>query len=261
MPSERNQLGYSIDVCKKVKTVCKYHLELSQVVSELDICRKAIINEPSEALLRAYVNLNIRERMLSSIIAVAEYKDLKIGVRNINIDLNNEMKTLLTKQIDKLPIDSIDWTSYVKAATNFTTAQSYGAKVESIYIRKKGYEKVNPSEEKGDVFDAKTNKYIEVKFTVVSHPAYQYDIVQIRQHHKIDAYHIIAFNQDTNQTEFYVLTKAEMSNELSFTGNKLAHGTNSSKSSLVNPEYAIRFKVDSELHKRWKKYSKPVDWK
>lgn len=253
---------YSIYICKNRQgnESCKYHYQLSEIKNQLDELYTTIIAYPSKEYLNNYVELKKQEDMLGSIIAVAEYQDIKVGIRNINIDLNNQMKILLTKSISKMPIDTIDWTSYVKAAINFTTAQSYGSQVEAVYIRKNNYKKVDPSEERGDAFNVGDKKYIEVKFTVVSFPNYQYDIVQIRPHHDIEEYHIIAFNKDMDTTEFYVLTKKEMNEELKITGSSLAHGTNNNKEALVNPEYAIRFKKDSEIHKRWQKYSKSAHW-
>lgn len=251
----------SLDCKNKSKGLeCKYHQELKDIRNKLDLIYDAISSEPSKANLENYVKYNKRKEALESIIAVAEYKDIKVGIKNINVDLNNEMKILLTKKIGKIDIDDIDWTSYVKAAINFTTAQSYGSQIESVYIRKNAYKKVDPSEERGDVLMPESGKYIEVKFTVVSFPTYQYDVVQIRPHHNIEEYHIITFNKDTDKTEFYLLTKEEMNNEIKITGDSLAHGTKKNQSLLVNPEYAIRFRIDSETHKRWQKYLKPVHW-
>lgn len=255
---------YSVNTCRlSNKDSCLYHPELISIEQEISNYKKNMLNGATDNMLEKYIYLRNRQDMLKTLISVSEYHDLRIGTEFINENLNEEMKKLLSKlakEIDKIDISNLDWTSYVKAAVNFTSAQSYGSNIEQVYKRKKGYEKVNPSEEKGDARDKETGKYIEVKFTVLAFPSFQYDVVQIRPHHKIDEYHIIAFNKQLNTTELYVLSKHEMNQEISKTGSSLAHGTNKSKASLVNPEYAIRFKVGSEIHKRWQKFRKPVDW-
>lgn len=191
--------------------------------------------------------------------AISEGDDFTAGVKTINPALDSAMKELLTKRMNSLPIENIEWSKYVKAAVNFTSAQSYGAQIESVYMRKKGYKKVSASEEKGDAFDPKINQHFEIKFTVVSNPYYKYDIVQIRPHHEINGYHIIAFNKDADTTEFYFLTKKQMDEELIKTGGRLAHGSTKNQSDRNYPEYAIRFKRGSEIHKRWQQYLKPFD--
>jgi len=240
---------------------CKYHSELYKIEKQLNECYARVQENPSKENLDEYVELSASKNNLIDLVAISEHNDFTAGLKTINPDFDNEMKTVLTEKMNSLPIEDISWTEYLQAAVNFTSAQSYGAQVEAVYRRKKGYEKVLASEEKGDAFDPVSNKNLEIKFTVLSRPYYKYDIVQIRPHHDIDSYHIIAFSKDDNVTEFYVLTKKQMTEELIKTGKKLAHGSLKNNSNRTYPEYSIRFKRGSETHKRWQKYLKPVDWK
>lgn len=239
---------------------CRYHSQLYKIERELEEAFERVKIDPSKEALDRYAQIFSHKEKIVDLITVSEYGNFNVGLKYVNADLNDSMKKILTKDIDSISIDDIEWTSYVKAAINFTSPQSYGAKCEGIYRRKKGYEKVNPSDEKGDAFSPVSKKHFEIKFTVVSYPSYQYDIVQIRPHHKVNDYHIIAFNKDDDTTEFYILSKKQMEEELIKTGRKLAHGSLKNQSDRTYPEYSIRFKRGSEIHKRWKKYLKPVDW-
>lgn len=254
-----NNLNYeNLNNCK-TSSLCSYHKELSIVDKEIDIVKNAILQQPNEENLTQYVELINKKRKLTKLVEVTEHNSFSLAIQDIDTVLSNEIKYLLTKKIDKIPIEKINWTEYVKAAITFTSSQSYGGKIEGVYRRKNKYTKVPASEARGDALTL-DNKYIEIKFSVMSYPFYQIDIVQIRPHHNIDAYHIIAFDATTNETIFYVLPKAEMTQELQLTGYQLAHGTTNSKNSISNPEYSIRFKKDSDIYERWEKYRKPAIW-
>jgi hypothetical protein len=257
---DQDRPSFAVCLDKTGDSECKYHQELAAIESKLAEVMRKIKHNPVEHLLEEYASLKHQRDSATAIIGVSEYRDFTVGATSINNELTNKMKLLLTKQIDKMPIEEIDWKSYVKAATNFTNAQSYGSKVESVYRRKNNFDKVSPALEKGDALDTERNAYIEIKFTVVANPSYQYDIVQIRPHHSVSEYHVVTYDKDKDLTELYVLSKSDMAQELKLTGYQLAHGTESSKSSLKNPEYAIRFRQGSDIHKRWKRYKRPVNW-
>ncbi len=240
---------------------CHNHQNYLKLQNNISILISQILSQPSQQQLDLYVDLVEKRDKVLAVIGVSEYDDLTIATENIDSSLIDEMKLLLTKRIDKQPIDNIDWTAYVKAAIAFTNPQSYGSKIETMYLRKIGYEKVKSNDEQGDARDPNTNKYFEFKFSVMSYPKYQIDLVQIRPHHILDEYHIVAFNTSVEITEFYILSKEDMEKELEITGAKLAHGTNKSKEKLSHPEYAIRLKKNSKDYQRWQQYRKPVNWK
>lgn len=240
---------------------CSRHKELFLLQNEIKTLTNSILIAATQDKLDFYVELKDKQGKLDSIIGVAEYNDLNVSsVANDN-ELIKEMKNLISKRIDRIPLASVNWTDYVKAAVTFTSAQSYGSKVESMYIKKRGFSKVQPSEERGDAYDDKTSKHMEIKFTAVSSPDYRANIVQIRPHHDLDEYHILIFNKDTNQTQLYVLSKHEIAEEIKLTGSQLAHGTKSNHdASNKRTEYAIRFNEKSDTHKRWQKYRQAITW-
>lgn len=179
---------------------CRKHRRLAEIQTQIDSLTKEIISTPDQEKLNKYFELRELANKLQSYIKVAEYNDLTIADKAVDSELSALMKDLVSKRVDKLKIEDIDWNSYVKAAILFTSAQSYGTKIERLYCRKRGYLKVNSGEEKGDAYDPENDKHIEIKFTSLSNPLYQADIVQIRPHHALDSYHIIVFNKDTSES-------------------------------------------------------------
>lgn len=177
----------------------------------------------------------------------------------VNPAFNREVKDLL-KRLGKQKNGNYRWNDFVKASVYFTSAQSYGTTIESLYLKKTGLEKVKASEERGDGYDRTRGVNIEVKFTVISYPDNRMNLVQIRPHHNIQEYHVLTYDKEKEVTELYILTKEEMAEELLLTGEGLAHGTAKNKQAYSHPEYAIRFQVGSTTHNRWQKYKKQVFW-
>lgn len=239
---------------------CGRHQELEDVQDRI-LQHYAQFTPGDITSLDELVSLRQRELKLAALIRVSEENDLSGISKLIDLELAGEVRTLLSKHVDKLDIQNIDWTEYVTAAVTYSSAQSYGSRVEALYGRKNGYKKVSSSDQKGDLFNPVTQKYIEVKFSVLSKPANQINIVQIRPHHQgLDEYHIITFEKETLTTVLYSLDKQQMNDELQLTGHSLAHGTKSTQNSLSHPEYAIRFKKDSPVYNRWQKYVTPHIW-
>lgn len=246
-------------VCLK-KTSCQEHVLLRVLRNKLLNTERKITQEKiSLEELHEYGRLNKQYQTVLSLIKLSEYEKID-SIPYSNEALNRAVKQILSKPLTPEFVNKTQWSDYVKAAVSFIPPQSYGAKIESFYAAKKNYTKVNASLEKGGLYDKNNDEYIELKFSVLSFPKYQIDLVQIRPHHDLNKYHILTYNKDTSLTELYILTKKQMEIELQLTGNKLAHGTEKSKNTLNHPEYAIRFRYGSNTYKRWEAYKQNMNW-
>lgn len=122
--------------------------------------------------------------------------------------------------------------------------QSYGARVEKLYCKENGFEKVPSKLDKGD-FNTPEGKYGEYKFSYAkSGKSYRYNFVQIRPWQKIDGYVLETYSDLYGITTFNLSKKSIDTLIEKFGG--LAHGTKETNTN-VKKEYALRGKIGDEM--------------
>lgn len=118
-------------------------------------------------------------------------------------------------------VASLDrWEEVCLACSNYMTAQSYGTILEGVIKNSLGIKK-KVDEISGDGVCINGLK-VEIKCSIQG-DSNQFNFVQIRPDHKIDAY-ILATYDYTNGSLFFFITKAEMAELLGEHGG-YAHGT------------------------------------
>ena len=135
-----------------------------------------------------------------------------------------------------------------------TPGQSYGPKMEKLYIKKHKFEKVSSKKDRGD-FITPRGKYIEYKFTYSpGSKAGKFNFVQIRPWQKLAGY-VFEDYCDTGGFITFHISKNKMSLLLEEFG-MLAHGTKETNKN-DKKEYALRGSIGDELWKKLLQYDDP----
>lgn len=173
-----------------------------------------------------------------------------------SLDQYQDFQNWLRKNLDAVMEEDRDLG--MKAIITTTSAQSYGAVIEKILIKEKGWSKVSASDDRGDAYDPTTGKYYEIKVTV-ARPSKgdKVNFVQLRPHQDIDGYYMVIINEATGAEENFYITKEQMAGEIEATGSSLAHGVRSAEKH-GRDEYAIRFstKPTDAVYLRWQQLYK-----
>lgn len=123
--------------------------------------------------------------------------------------------------------------------------QQWSIRAENYQRNQNGWEKVSPSEARGDAKGS--GKYYELKTTFISLTNPQANFVQLRPHHEVDyALTVVMFD---NSVQKFCLTHRQMNDEIR-NDPQLAHGTKQKESSDTD-EYAIRIKPGSTKWNEW----------
>lgn len=253
--------------CKaKNPNTCAYHARRNLLEKQYN----KEVQKPApdfEAVVRYRNELDRLERIipLEEGHDLATYAALGVPDEQVTRRESSAIRRALRYIHEKEKYDDVSWSIFAKYVTQHTAAQTYGPYLEKIYRVRNGYGKVNAGAAKGDLYIDKTDEYIEFKTTAVSEEnKWRANVVQIRPHHELDAYHIVVVNSQTGKTELFVLTKEQMAEELTLTNNSLAHGTREAYDETAHNEYAIRFKArkGDPVYDRWVlNYKKPFRMK
>lgn len=138
---------------------------------------------------------------------------------------------------------------------SLTTTQSKAPAAEKFIAKKLGWTKIPAKENKGDFYNEKNNKYIELKmsFTNLQNSL---NLRQVRLWQPIDYYLCIFIDEITFKNYLFMLTHEEMSELIQKYGSA-THGTKTANESNINIEYSYSLNLNNEdLLKEWQeKYS------
>lgn len=137
--------------CKaKNPATCRYHTEVSKYAQELASIKQQIMETKDEEKFNLYYQVRSQQGDLERLIDLVEHKDLATAVTNGNAEYSTEVKKLLTAVIGQARrtnnADHVSWNDFIRLATSYTSPQSYGGTIETIYRIKNGYEKVKASD-------------------------------------------------------------------------------------------------------------------
>ena len=132
--------------------------------------------------------------------------------------------------------------------------QSYGPKMENLFISEKQFSRVSSQDDRGD-FVTKVGKYGEYKFTYSpEEKKFSYNFVQIRPWQKLDGYVFEVYSDLCGFVRFCI-PKDKMTILLERYGN-LAHGTKKTNKNSKK-EYALRGNIGDKLWKDMVSFDQP----
>lgn len=132
---------------------------------------------------------------------------------------------------------------FIRCCYAYKAPQSYGSAIEKRYITNLSLQKVAAKQKAGDLVENGKNKELKSSISDCN----EFNVVQIRPHHKIDSYVLSFFNIDEegNVSENLFDVPSEVMYKLDLGG---AHGTKDEEHDLK--EYRITIKVGD---KNWQK--------
>lgn len=152
-----------------------------------------------------------------------------------------------------------DWKTFMKKM-RVLTAQASGARIQNYLIRKYGWIKVSSNANRGDAKDS-SDRYFEVKITIITTSNPLANIVQIRPWQKVTGHHIFVIDSINNyELTHFFLTEHEMQEEVNSCGQS-AHGTRDADKDNKNKEWAIHMNWEGrdDTRSRWIKKYKRLD--
>lgn len=126
--------------------------------------------------------------------------------------------------------------------------QSYGSRIQGKIAKDLGYEKINSSENAGDLKDDLGNKW-EVKASLITPSNESLNMVQIRPWQDIKGYICIALdirNPENFTYHAFIVSKEQMQKELEMCKATHAHGTKSANEINTNIEMRMSLLIDKE---------------